>query len=128
MFISIIYFDYQNIFGIKDFVLVRCFERFKFDILLFHSEVYDYYKEIKGDYKMLEKVKNIIADQLGLKPSEITLTSNFKEDLGADSLDLTELVMMLEDEYSIDIPVDDMTDIITVEDILNYLKDKGIDE
>ena len=45
---------------------------------------------------MLEKVKTIIADQLGLKPSDITLTSNFKEDLGADSLDLTELVMMLE--------------------------------
>ena len=88
----------------------------------------DYYEEIKGDYKMLEKVKTIIADQLGLKPSDITLTSNFKEDLGADSLDLTELVMMLEDEYSIDIPVDDMANIVTVEDILNYLKDKGIDE
>ncbi len=77
---------------------------------------------------MLEKVKSIIAEQLGLNASEITLTSNFKEDLGADSLDLTELVMMLEDEYSIDIPVDDMADIVTVEDILNYLKDKGIDE
>lgn len=77
---------------------------------------------------MLEKMKTIIAEQLSLDPSEITLTSNFKEDLGADSLDLTELVMAIEDEYSIEIPAEDMANIVTVEDVLNYLKNKGIEE
>lgn len=76
---------------------------------------------------MLEKVKTIIADQLGLKPSDITLTSNFKEDLGADSLDLFELVMALEDEYSVEIPSEDLEKLVTVGDVMEYLKEKGVE-
>lgn len=53
---------------------------------------------------MLDKIKKITAEQLNVSESEITLTSNFKEDLGADSLDLFELVMALEEEYDVEIP------------------------
>lgn len=55
------------------------------------------------------------------------LTTNFKEDLGADSLDLFELVMALEEEYDVEIPQEDLTSINTVEDVINYLKEKGIE-
>ena len=57
---------------------------------------------------MLEKMKEIIADQLSVDADSITEASSFKEDLGADSLDLFELVMALEDEYSVEIPSDDL--------------------
>ena len=58
----------------------------------------------------------------------ITETSSFKDDLGADSLDLFELVMALEDEYSIEIPADDLQKMATVGDVIGYLKDKGVEE
>lgn len=77
---------------------------------------------------MLEKVASIIADQLGLGAMEITEDSNFKDDLGADSLDLFELVMALEEEYGIEIPSEDLENIATVGDVINYLKDKGANE
>ena len=57
---------------------------------------------------MLEKMKEIIADQLSVDADTITEASKFKEDLGADSLDLFELVMALEDEYSVEIPAEDL--------------------
>ena len=66
---------------------------------------------------MLEKMKEIIADQLSVDADSITEASSFKEDLGADSLDLFELVMALEDEYSVEIP----------SDVMNYLKEKGVE-
>ena len=53
--------------------------------------------------------------------------SSFKEDLGADSLDLFELVMALEDEYSVEIPSDDLQNLLTVGDVMNYLKEKGVE-
>lgn len=77
---------------------------------------------------MLEKIKKIIGEQLGIKMEEITIETNLKEDLGADSLDLYEFVMALEDEYSVEIPTEDLDGIHTVQDIINYLKEKGIDE
>ena len=77
---------------------------------------------------MLEKIKAIVAEQLSVDEAEIQLGSSFKEDLGADSLDLFELVMALEDEYKIEIPSDDLVKILTVEDVINYLKDKGVEE
>ena len=55
------------------------------------------------------------------------MTTNFKEDLGADSLDLFELVMALEEEYSVEIPSEDLANINTVEDVINYLKGKGVE-
>ena len=76
---------------------------------------------------MLEKMKELIADQLGIDAEAITAESKFKDDLGADSLDLFELVMALEDEYSVEIPAEDLQTMATVGDVINYLKDKGIE-
>ena len=77
---------------------------------------------------MLEKMKEIIADQLGVSEDEVTLEASFKEDLDADSLDLFELVMALEEEYDVDIPSDDLAELNTVGDVINYLKDKGVED
>ena len=76
---------------------------------------------------MLEKMIPIIAEQLNVNESEIKAESNFKDDLGADSLDLFELVMALEDEYSVEIPSDDLQNLLTVGDVMNYLKEKGVE-
>lgn len=76
---------------------------------------------------MLEKMKEIVAEQLSCDQSEVELTTNFKDDLGADSLDLFELVMALEEEYSVEIPSEDLANIATVEDVINYLKGKGVE-
>lgn len=77
---------------------------------------------------MLERMKELIADQLGIDAETITNESKFKEDLGADSLDLFELVMVLEDEYSVEIPAEDLQTMTKVGDVINYLKDKGVEE
>ena len=76
---------------------------------------------------MLEKMKEIVAEQLSCDASEVELSTNFKEDLGADSLDLFELVMALEDEYSVEIPSEDLENITTVQAIMDYLTAKGIE-
>lgn len=77
---------------------------------------------------MLKKMKEIIADQLGVSEDEVTLEASFKEDLDADSLDLFELVMALEEEYDVEIPSDDLAELNTVGDVINYLKDKGVED
>lgn len=77
---------------------------------------------------MLEKMKEIIADQLGVSEDEVTLEASFKEDLDADSLDLFELVMALEEEYDVEIPSEDLAELNTVGDVINYLKDKGVED
>ncbi|MDO4977672.1 MAG: acyl carrier protein [Eubacteriales bacterium] len=77
---------------------------------------------------MLEKMKEFIAEQLGIDEDEIDLDTSFKEDLGADSLDLFELTMALEDEYNIEIPAEELENIETVGDVIEYLNSKGIDE
>ena len=76
---------------------------------------------------MLEKMKEIIADQLNVDADSITEASSFKEDLGADSLDLFELVMALEDEYSVEIPSEDLEKLTTVGAVMDYLKAKGVE-
>ncbi len=76
---------------------------------------------------MLEKMKEIIADQLGIEADDIKAESNFKDDLEADSLDLFELVMALEEEYGVEIPTEDLEQIATVQDIMDYLKNKGVE-
>ena len=76
---------------------------------------------------MLEKMKEIIADQLSVDADTITEASKFKEDLGADSLDLFELVMALEDEYSVEIPAEDLEKLTSVGDVMDYLKAKGVE-
>ena len=69
-----------------------------------------------------EKVKEIIADRLGVDPDEVTPDASFIEDLGADSLDTVELVMALEEEFGIEIPDEDAENIKTVGDAIEYIK------
>ena len=76
---------------------------------------------------MFERVKEIIEEQLNLDGVEITEASSFKDDLGADSLDLFELVMAFEEEYNIEIPAEDLEQIATVGDIMEYMKSKGVE-
>ena len=73
---------------------------------------------------MLEKMKPIIAEQLNVNEAEIKPETKFKDDLGADSLDLFEMVMALEEEFGIEIPSEDLEKIVTVNDIIGYLKEK----
>ena len=68
-----------------------------------------------------QKVKNIIADQLGVGEEEIKQTSSFIEDLGADSLDIVELVMAMEEEFEVEIPDEEAENIKTVQDAINYV-------
>ena len=76
---------------------------------------------------MLEKMKPIIAEQLNVNEAEIKPETKFKDDLGADSLDLFEMVMALEEEFGIEIPSEDLEKIVTVNDIIGYLKEKGVE-
>ena len=76
---------------------------------------------------MLEKIKALLAEELGVNEDEITETTSFKEDLGADSLDLFELVMALEDEYSVEIPSEELEKLLTVQDVCDYLKNHGVE-
>ena len=74
---------------------------------------------------MFEKMKPIIAEQLNVEESQIKLESNFKDDLGADSLDLFELVMALEEEFGVEVPSEDLEKLATVNDVVEYMKAKG---
>ena len=68
-----------------------------------------------------QKVKSIIAEQLGVSEDEIKTTSSFIEDLGADSLDIVELVMAMEEEFEVEIPDEEAENIKTVADAVNYI-------
>lgn len=74
---------------------------------------------------MLEKIKEMLAEQLNADADTITEETSFKEDLGADSLDLFEMVMALEEEYGVEIPSEDLEGLNTVGDVITYLKNKG---
>ena len=76
---------------------------------------------------MLERVMEIIEEQLNLDGVEITEETRFKEDLEADSLDLFELVMAFEEEYGVEIPSEDLEQITTVGSIIEYMKSKGVE-
>lgn len=71
-----------------------------------------------------ERVKKVTVEQLGVKPEEVVDSASFTEDLGADSLDVVELVMALEDEFELDIPDDDVNQIKTVGDAVGYIDQK----
>ncbi|MDF0725219.1 acyl carrier protein [Cytobacillus sp. S13-E01] len=75
--------------------------------------------------EVLERVTKIIVDRLGVDEAEVKLESNFKDDLGADSLDVVELVMELEDEFDMEISDDDAEKIATVGDAVNYINSKA---
>ncbi|WP_027414563.1 acyl carrier protein [Aneurinibacillus terranovensis] len=68
-----------------------------------------------------DRVKKIIVDRLGVDESEITMEASFKDNLGADSLDVVELVMELEDEFDLEISDEDAEKIATVGDVINYI-------
>ncbi len=78
-----------------------------------------------------ERLKKIVVEQLGVEAEEVTPTASFIDDLGADSLDLVELIMSIEEQFStptlkIEIPDEDAEKLVAVQDALDYLKDLGI--
>ncbi len=79
-----------------------------------------------------DRLKKIVVEQLGAEDAEVVPSANFVDDLGADSLDLVELIMALEEEFSnpslkIEIPDEDAEKIVTVQDAIDYLKDHGVE-
>lgn len=76
---------------------------------------------------MLEEMKEMIAEQLNCEESSITETTSFMDDLGADSLDLFELVMALEEKYEVEIPSEELAELTTVGAVMEYLKNKGVE-
>ena len=76
-------------------------------------------------HMVFEKVKKIITEQLGIDEKEVKLESAFIEDLGADSLDIVELIMAMESEFDMEIEDDEVEDISTVEDVVNYIKENS---
>lgn len=76
------------------------------------------------DILIEEKVKDIIVEQLGVNPEQVTPSASFIEDLGADSLDTVELVMAFEEEFSVDVPDEDAEKLQTVGDVIRYIEKK----
>jgi len=82
---------------------------------------------------IFERIKKIIVDQLGVEEEEVLPSARFVDDLGADSLDLVELMMSLEEEFTnpsqkIEIPDEDAEKIVTIQDAIDYIKDRGIED
>ena len=80
---------------------------------------------------VFERIKRIVVEQLGVDDKEVLPSANFVDDLGADSLDLVELIMSLEEEFSnpsrkVEIPDEDAQKIATIQDVIDYLKDLGV--
>ena len=82
---------------------------------------------------ILERVKKIVIEQLGVEEEEVVPSANFVDDLGSDSLDLVELIMSLEEEFSnpsqkVEIPDEDAEKLLTVQDAVDYIKGLGVDD
>lgn len=82
---------------------------------------------------IFERVKKIVVEQLGVEGQEVVPSASFVDDLGADSLDLVELIMSLEEEFSnpsrkVEIPDEDAEKILTVQDAIDYIKDSGVED
>ena len=73
--------------------------------------------------EIFEKVKKIIVEQLGVAETSVTMEASFIDDLGADSLDIVELIMALEEEFDMEIPDSDAEKVVTVGDVVDYIKD-----
>ena len=73
--------------------------------------------------EVLEKVKGIIVEQLGVAETAVTMEASFIDDLGADSLDIVELIMALEEEFDMEIPDADAEKVVTVGDVVDYIKE-----
>jgi len=72
--------------------------------------------------KLFDKVKKIIVEQLGVDEADVTMESSFIDDLGADSLDIVELIMALEEDFNLEIPDSEAEKILTVKDAVEYIK------
>ena len=82
---------------------------------------------------VFERIKGIVVEQLGVEEGDVVPTASFVEDLGADSLDLVEMIMSLEEEFSspdkrVEIPDEDAENILTIQDAVDYLKEQGIED
>jgi acyl carrier protein len=82
---------------------------------------------------IFERIKTIVVEQLGVKDEEVVPTASFVDDLGADSLDLVELIMSLEEEFSnpsrkVEIPDEDAEKIETIQDAVDYIKEQGVED
>ncbi|MCL0046406.1 acyl carrier protein [Dehalococcoidales bacterium] len=82
---------------------------------------------------IFERLKTIVVDRLGVDAEEVVPSASFVDDLGADSLDLVELIMAVEEEFSnpsgkIEIPDEDAEKLITIQDVIDYLKDHGVED
>lgn len=75
--------------------------------------------------EIFEKVKKIIVEQLGVADTSVTMEASFIDDLGADSLDIVELIMALEEEFDMEIPDEDAEKIVSVSDVVDYIKDNA---
>jgi acyl carrier protein len=82
-------------------------------------------KKFMAEKTIEEKVKDIIVEQLGVTPEQVTPSASFIEDLGADSLDTVELVMAFEEEFSVEVPDEDAEKLQTVGDVVKYIEDKA---
>jgi acyl carrier protein len=80
--------------------------------------------DVEGEMSVAESVKKIIVDQLSVSADEVKPEASFIEDLGADSLDLTELIMAMEEEFGIEIDDDDAQKILKVQDAITYIESK----
>ena len=78
---------------------------------------------VMSSEEVFEKVKGIIVEQLGVTEDTVTMEASFIDDLGADSLDIVELVMALEEEFDIEIPDADAEKVVTVGDVVDYIKE-----
>lgn len=76
------------------------------------------------DQEIFDRVKKVTVEKLSVKEDEVVATASFQEDLGADSLDVVELVMALEEEFGTEIPDDDVTNLKTVQNAVDYIKSK----
>jgi acyl carrier protein len=82
---------------------------------------------------VFERIKKIVVEQLGVEETEVVPTASFVDDLGADSLDLVELIMSLEEEFGqpgqkVEIPDEDAEKIVTVQDAVDYIHERGIED
>src|SRR5205823_2507414 len=80
---------------------------------------------LMAEKSIAEKVKDIIVEQLGVNPEQVTPQASFIEDLGADSLDIVELVMAFEEEFGVEVPDEDAEKLQTVGDVIKYIEEKS---
>ena len=100
------------------------------DISKRKKQMYKSFENLRGGERgvmsseeVLERVKGIIVEQLGVADTAVTMEASFIDDLGADSLDIVELVMALEEEFDIEIPDSDAEKVVTVGDVVDYIKE-----